>query len=323
MDKFDRIFQLHTILSNRRTPLSEEDLTARLECSRSTFFRILAVLRDMLGAPVVFDAQHGGYVYARQEGVAPFELPGLWFSANELQALLTLQGLLKDRAGGLLDEHLAPLAKRLEQLLNHQRLNLSNVATRIRLPALAARAPGPYFQLVVGATLQRKKLWMEYHARGTDTRSERTLSPQRVTFYREAWYLDAWDESRAALRTFAIDRIIRPRQLPERAIDIDEAQLDEHYASAYGIFGGKADKVAVLVFSQARARWVADERWHPQQQSRYLEDGRYELRIPYRDSRELVMDILRHGPEVEVIAPEELRAEVRHQLTAAARLYSQ
>lgn len=43
--------------------------------------------------------------------------------------------------------------------------------------------------------------------------------------------------------------------LPDTALDIPEAQLDEHYASAYGIFGGKADKVAVLVFTAARAGW--------------------------------------------------------------------
>lgn len=323
MDKFDRVFQLHTILANRRTPLPEEDLTARLECSRATLHRIIAILRDMLGAPLEFDRQHGGYLYRRDAGEAPFELPGLWFTPGELQALLTLEGLLKDRSGGLLDEHLAPLTKRLEQLRRHKRLNMGAAAQRIRLPAVASRSPGPYFQLVAGATLQRKKVWMEYHARGNNVLSERTISPQRITFYREGWYLDAWDESREALRTFAVDRIIRPRVLAEKAVDIDESQLDEHYATSYGIFGGKADKIAVLVFSKERARWVADERWHPEQQGRHLPDGRYELRIPYRESRELVMDVLRHGAEVEVTAPSELRQEVRQQLEAAMQRYTQ
>jgi hypothetical protein len=35
MDKFDRIFQLHTILSSRRTAIPLQDLMARLECSKS------------------------------------------------------------------------------------------------------------------------------------------------------------------------------------------------------------------------------------------------------------------------------------------------
>ena len=321
MDKFDRVFQLHSILANRRTAIHLEDLTARLECSRATLYRIAATLKDVLGAPIEFDRETGGFAYTRVAGQTPFELPGLWFTPGELQALLTLEGLLKDRSGGLLDEHLAPLTKRLAQLRQHKHLSLSSVAQRIRLPAMAARSPGPFFQLVAGATLQRKKIWMEYHARGDDARSERTVSPQRLTFYREGWYLDAWDESRNALRTFAVDRVIRPRTLDECAIDVDEAMLNDHYATSYGIFGGKADKLAILLFSKERARWVADEQWHPQQTGKFLDDGRYELRIPYRDSRELAMDILRHGAEVKVVEPEKLRSEVKARLAAALRNY--
>jgi proteasome accessory factor C len=54
----------------------------------------------------------------------------------------------------------------------------------------------------------------------------------------------------------------------------------------------------------------------------FLTDERYELRFPYRDSRELVMDILRHGAEVEAIAPETLRADVRRALEAALAQYA-
>ena len=64
-----------------------------------------------------------------------------------------------------------------------------------------------------------------------------------------------------------------------------------------------------------------DERWHPEQAGQYLTDGCYELRIPYRDSRELVMDILRHGAEVEVVAPEALRTEVAGALRRALVQY--
>jgi predicted DNA-binding transcriptional regulator YafY len=61
--------------------------------------------------------------------------------------------------------------------------------------------------------------------------------------------------------------------------------------------------------------------WHPQQQGRHLEDGSYELTILYRDSRELVMDILRHGPNVRVIEPQSLIDEVQNQLKEALERY--
>ena len=264
MDKFDRIFQLHAILASRRTPISREELEAKLECSKATLLRAISTMKDYLGAPIEFDRDAGGYKYVASDratgsGGAAYELPGLWFTANELQALAIMRRLLKDAGGGLLEEHLGPLAKRLDDLTRHQRLNLGEAATRLRFPAIAARPAGEAFNTVASATLQRCKLWIEYHARSTDERSERTVSPQRITHYREAWYLDAWDEKRDALRSFSIDRIVKASVLDERAVDVPEAELDEHYASAYGIFGGKADKVAVLRFAPESARWVADE----------------------------------------------------------------
>ena len=45
------------------------------------------------------------------------------------------------------------------------------------------------------------------------------------------------------------------------------------------------------------------------------------LVAPYSGDRELVMDILRHGEHVEVLAPEALRARVKAKLCAAVKTY--
>jgi predicted DNA-binding transcriptional regulator YafY len=290
-----------------------------MECSRATVFRTITLLQDKLRAPVVFDKEREGYRYDLSQG--EYELPGLWFNARELQALVTIQRLLEELGGGFLQDHFALLTRRIQELTSKKKLNLSEIATRIRMPALGARPTGAAFEEVVSATLQRKKLEMEYRARTTDRVSVRVVSPQRVTRYRESWYLDAWDEGKQELRTFALDRIGHSRVLEERARNIEEDVLDEHFGSGYGIFSGRADKVAVLSFSPESARWVADEQWHPRQEGRFLPDGRYELRIPFTHSRELVMDILRHGPHVRVLEPEALALEVREQLAQALAQY--
>ncbi len=319
MDKFDRIYELNRILASRRTPIPINQLRDRLECTRSSVYRLIGMMRDRMDAPIETDER--GVYYNLEPGQA-YELPGLWFAANELQALVVIQRFLAELGEGLLEEHFAPLAKRINQLTQHKRLNLSEVALRIRMPSAAARLTGPAFGDVVGATLQRRKLWIRYYARTTDQTTERTISPQRVTHYRECWYLDAWDEKRNAFRTFAIGKIEELRVLKDRAQDFPESQLDEHFASAYGIFSGKADKTAVLHFTKESARWVADETWHPQQESQHLADGTYELRFPYRESTELVMDITRYGPHVTVIAPAALREQVKTKLAQALAAYS-
>jgi predicted DNA-binding transcriptional regulator YafY len=321
LDKFDRIYELHRIFSTRRTPIGESDLCARLEgCSRATMYRLLAVLRDRLGAPVEHVEDPPGFRYAA-DAQATYELPGLWFTDRELRALLVFHRLLSTLEPGLLEEHLAPLRQRIDALVAHKRLGLAEAARRVRVIAIGNRPAGEWFRALAGATLARRRLRLAYHARSTDRVTEREVDPQRLTHYRDNWYLDAWDHLRGQLRSFAVDRVKRAEELPQAARDVPEAELDEHYASSYGIFAGRANKTAVLVFSRERARWVADERWHPQQVGQFRTDGSYELRIPYRDARELVMDILRHGAEVEVLAPESLRAAVAEALRDALARY--
>ena len=93
----------------------------------------------------------------------------------------------------------------------------------------------------------------------------------------------------------------------ERASDVPEAELDTHLAGSYGIFSGPPKAWATIAFSARAARWVADEHWHSRQEGRFLGDGRYELRVPYSNARELLMDVMRYGPDAEVVAPAPLR----------------
>lgn len=323
MDKFDRIYKLHDVLRNRRTPISRADLALELECSEPTIFRLIRILRDVLHAPLAYHDEIGGYYYERTAHGGTYELPGLWFNARELQALLVFERLFESLEPGLLSEHLRPFASRIDELLSSKRLGLSEAANRVRVLGMAARPAGEWFHVLASATLQRRKLRLRYHGRGRDDITERTVSPQRIVHYRDNWYLDAWCELRKGLRSFAMERVENASEAADKAKDIPEDELNEHYASSYGIFAGKANKIAVLHFSKERARWVADERWHPEQVGQFLTDGRYELRIPYRDERELVMDIMRHGPDVEVASPAPLREKIVVAIKAALRIYGE
>lgn len=168
------------------------------------------------------------------------------------------------------------------------------------------------------ALIERRRLRIRYLARTSGESSERVISPQRLTHYRDNWYLDAWCHMRKALRSVALERIAHAERLAALAVRISERDLDRHFASASGIFAGEPKEVTVLRFSPERARWVSEEVWHPRQEGRVLPDGTYELRLPYGDPRELLMDIFRHGAQFEVAVPEVLRRAIADQLGRAA-----
>jgi proteasome accessory factor C len=318
MNLFDRIFALHSALSASRHPVSRKQLEEQLECSQATVKRVISNMRDYLNAPIEYDAERNGYFYAEQDQYGPrYELPGLWFNDRELAALLGLRQLLSQLEPGLLNSHLDPLDPLLDKMSGASSAELH----RIRILSMAGREPGDQFGRVAEAVLSRKQMTIEYHARSSDEQSSRRLSPQRLTHYRDNWFVDAWCHERKALRTFSIDRISSAQILEENAQDVTEQQLDETLGSGYGIFSGPPTGTAVIKVSKERARWVAEEQWHPQQTGVWQADGCYLLSVPYGRSEELLGDILRLGPQAEVIEPAELRGEIQAAIKLALSQY--
>ncbi len=322
MSKVERLYHLHNILSQRRTPISRHDLMDRLECSQATLYRLVAELRDFLGAPLEQDEDNRGFYYDRSYE-QPFELPGIWISPAELQALLTARQVLGNVQPGLLEGELQSLQGRITSLLQKKGVDAEEGQSRIHIQSIAGRAvPEHLFQDVMAALIGRQQLHISYHGRRKDDTSERDISPQRLTQYRNSWYLDAWCHAAEGLRSFALERISDQALLEDAAKEIPDKVMAEHFDRAYGIFSGPAVNTAVLKFSPEMSRWVAEEQWHPDQKGSYDNDGAWTLELPFSSARELVMDILRYGPEVEVISPDSLREAVADSARKAAEIYN-
>ena len=322
MERGERFYRIHRLLkAGKCVPLRQ--FTDDLGVSRATFKRDIEYLRDRYGAPLVWDRERSGYRYdLSQPGADRFELPGFWLSASEIHALLAMQAMLADLDEGILGKQVAPLMQRLEQILETSRFTPSQIRKRIRILHQGGRTTEPAaFGLIAQAVLERKRLTIRHHNRARNEDTQRQVSPQRLVHYRDNWYVDAWCHLRNDIRTFALDAIEHAELAEEKAREIPEAELDRYLGSSYGIFSGEARATAVLRFSPVRSRWVSRERWHPQQKGSWDREGRYTLEVPYSDDRELIMDILRHGPDVEVQGPPELRARVAQALKEAAGKY--
>lgn len=324
MDRTERFYKIDQLISERKL-ITFAELQEALEVSPATLKRDIQYLRERLNCPLIWDRETRGYRY--ESGAAhpgsQFELPGLWFNASEIHALLTMHHLMANLyKGGLLSPHIQPLMARLNGLLGTADNTAEEVRKRVRIIGAAARRMHlSNFETVGSALLRRKRLLITYHARGSDEVTEREVSPQRLVYYRENWYLDAWCHMRKALRNFSVDAIQKAEILEKPAREVPEKTTDEVLGAGYGIFAGSKVQWAKLRFTPERARWVAHEQWHPRQKGTLGEDGSYLLEIPYADDRELMMDILKYGPDVEVIAPSALRSRVKSLLAQANQRY--
>ncbi len=299
-------------------------LMDRLEISRATFRRDLDYLRDRLGVPVVWDNDAGGYRIDSGSGPDSRQnIPGLWLDEREIFGLLTVIDLLSElEPGSLIGEQIKPLRVRLEKLLEQGRFSVDEIRNRIRLFQIGSRQSSTrFFQVVVHALMTRQRLRLKHFARLDGKVTEREVSPQRIAYYRDNWYLDAFCHLRNDVRSFSVDALEDAVEIDKAAVSVDDRVLREELESGYGIFAGKRHRIASLKFTPFRARWVEKEIWHHDQRGEFLADGSYLLKIPYSDDRELIHDILRQGKEVEVLDPPELRAKMNQEIEAMKLLY--
>ncbi|HET9471609.1 MAG TPA: WYL domain-containing protein [Usitatibacter sp.] len=313
MDRTERFYKIDQMLQSRGRVKMREFL-GELGVSAATFKRDLEYMRSRLNAPIVWDRDEEAYRFDEgRGGKGPkYELPGLWFSPSEAQALLTLEHLVESLEPALLGPHVNPLKARLAALLATGDRSADEVRRRIRVIPFGARRHEPkHFELIASAVLGRKRLHLSYFNRMRGDVTERDVSPQRLVHYRDNWYLDAWCHLRNGLRSFALDAMRGVSTLAAKAKEVPEAELDAALASGYGIFSGKSVQWATLRFTPERARYVSLEEWHPKQRARWDKDGSYVLDVPYSSEKELAMDILRLAPDVEVVKPASLRAEIR------------
>ncbi len=300
--------------------MTRREIEEDLEISHATFKRDVEYLRDRLNVPIIWSRDRQAYVLDPAAELA--ELPGIWFSPAEVYALLEIDHLLDTLGSGLLASQLAPLRDRLRALLDSGDLGHREIRRRIRVLTLGTRRVNrEVFEALSLALLGRKQAFIRHLRRGDGGITERMVSPQRLVHYRYNWYLDAWCHVRRDLRVFSVDAIRQARVDEAPAREIADAELDRVLGAGYGIFAGAQTEIARLRFTPDSARWVADEVWHSKQLGRIEADGSYLLELPYSREPELVMDLLRHGAGVEVLAPPSLRKRVAGELAAAARQY--
>lgn len=320
VDRTERFYKIRRRLIEKGA-LTRREVEEELEISHATFKRDIEYMRDRLNVPIIWSREREAYVIDPDAEAA--ELPGIWFSPAEIYALLEIEHLLERLEPGLLGRQLDPLRTRLRALLERGDRGHREIRRRIRVLTLGSRRVNrEVFEALSVGLLSRRRIHIRHLKRGSGEISERVVSPQRLVHYRYNWYLDAWCHVRKDLRVFAVDAIKSAKVIEEPAREVADESMDRVLGAGYGIFSGAETQTAVLRFTPERARWVADEVWHSRQAGRIEADGSYVLELPYSQEPELVMDLLRHGTGVRVLAPETLRATVASELAEAARQYA-
>jgi predicted DNA-binding transcriptional regulator YafY len=293
-------------------------LAERFEFSAKTAQRSIEYFRDRLQAPLEYDALHRGYFYR-----ADFELPAARISAGELAALLISRRLLCDASAGNLEGELASVVNKLGGIISsHLPGTLApDEAFSFRWSQFVP-TKNDDFQRVCQALLGARILSFDYQSPARTGIVRRSVEPHHLVNYLGTWHLIAYCRLRHDWRDFVLPR------MAALVVERDEfsyrprADWKPLLTDTFGIFQNRHSFTVALRFTPERSRLVQGQVWHPDQQVAYDEAGALLLTLPASHPAEILMSILSHGAEVEVLAPDWLRSQVAKEIKRMGQRYA-
>lgn len=313
--KAARLRRIEHLLYNAPGGLRVVDLAERCGVDRRTIYRDLAALEEM-GAPVW--QRNGRYGIERDSYLSTVRL-----NLNEAVALFFAARLLAHHS----DENNPHVVSALQKLAAS--LPDATVSSHIARVADLIRKRSRrtdyirVLETITRAWADRQCVAIDYRAASGDV-TQRVIEPYVLEVARSepASYVVAHDRLRGALRTFKLERIAQATILDETYAIPADFDPYTHFGAAWGVMNETEVEVR-LRFTGDAARRVRESVWHHSQQIIERADSGCDVILRVGGVREIRSWVLSWGADVEVLAPDALRDDVREHARRMAVMYEE
>ena len=293
-------------------------LADHFELSTKTAHRSIEYFRDRLVAPLVYDPVRKGYRYTDPS----FQLPIVRLTDDEVLALLISRKLITEASAGSLAEELGAISNRLGVLLSEHLPGKRHPEDAFSFRWRSVSPTDPLvFQNCATALLQNRLLTFCYYSPVTASCTMRTVEPHHLVNYLGTWHLIAYCHLRNAWRDFVLGRI----SICTAENDLFEMRPDSEWqpylSDTFGIFQNRKPFTVVIRFSPTQSRWMRGVVLHPAQEEQLEEDGSLTVSFTASHEVEVLQELLQHGAQAELIAPDWLRVKLVDELTRTIRQY--
>jgi predicted DNA-binding transcriptional regulator YafY len=282
-------------------------LAGRMEISPRTVQRDIEYMRDVLGAPIDYDAGKRGYFYTE----SGYSLPSAKLTEGELVSILVAGKVLNQYAGTPFEADLRRAFKRITSLLSDEVcVHLGDLADAT---AFAISAPRPadldLFRKLTEAVRRRRRLRIVYSGLSGGRRAERRVDPYKMACVDGAWYLAAYCHTRREVRLFVPDRIAELSETGETFRTPRDFDFDNYMKTAFGVMRGGKPRRVRLRFTGLAARYVPERKWHATQVVKRCGDACV-LEMTVTGLDQVARWAMSFGGECQVLLPKELRTKV-------------
>lgn len=311
--KLERLQKINTRLNQwGGKPVPIDELMRLCNCCEKTIKNDISYLRDTYNVKIPYDRKQKGYHYLEK-----FDLEvSVALSNRELAALEAAVGTLAQYS------HLDPfreLRSAVTKLEQAVRFKFRQPTTQAELLHFENVPIIPGGELIAPLLdMIRSGQWVRFQHRKFDATSFNTyhLFPYIIKEHRNRWYLVGWEKTRQAIRAFGLERILETSLTAFESNDTAPPFAPKpYYEKALGIaiYDDQAPEEVTLSFTPHQANYFKTQPFFPFRNEDIVIDNAVEFRVKLHliINKELVYELARMGPDVCVLAPEQLVREMR------------
>lgn len=322
--RYSQAGRVHDVirLIEARHGVTIEELEEETGVNRRTIHRDLAAIHEA-GYPLVSAWENGRKVYRFLTRFR--DVPPISFTLEELMTLSFFRSQLDFLRGTPFQEEMGSISRKVKSVLPPRLAAHMERIARISLPLLQGvrdygRVEEPLRRLRA-ALLHQYRVSLRYRAKGKGRPASYEVDPYTLIIHKGGLYLLGYAHNRQGMRTFAVERITAVEAGKVRFEMPEGFRPEEQFRSAFGIVEESPVPVKVR-FSPTVAHAVRDRLWHPSQRVEEGKDGSVILSFEAGGRMEIVSWILSYGPHAEVLAPADLREELKRSAEEMALLYA-
>lgn len=173
---------------------------------------------------------------------------------------------------------------------------------------------------LIDAAVNHQTLEIVYHSYGKDPKLL-TVHPYYLKQYNGRWFLFGLNSEKMRLECYALDRIERFHLSEATFIKNTATDFSSYFSEVVGVsvpYGEVPTQEIVLRFTPQRFPYVLSKPIHSSQR---CTDEPYTICIKVKPNRELSQQIFSFIPDVEVLAPEWFRNEIKEKIQNNLSLY--
>lgn len=255
--------------------------------------------------------------------ISPEEAATMLLAQESISGIgITAEGSLYAAAAQTLLER---IRKSLPVSIRRRMETLAQVYGSAAIPAKNFSAHTAFIDFLTNCAIRGKKVEMRYHSLGADARETRRIAPYAVYFDPDGATLKliAADEKHSDLRVFSVERIAGLKETDHKFRRPADFDLKKYLTeNCFNGIHGTPVRVR-LKATGITARIFAERRFHPSQrivkskQKRGASAETVTIEMRVAGGRGLTRWVLSWLPDVEVLAPPELREEIETILRAS------